>query len=96
MMDWQFFINAAIAAVFGVLGWFAKQMWLAVHQLKNDLKDLEVKLPDMYVRRDDFKSVIAEVKEDMKELRKDMKESFNKVDSTLNAIYRKLDNDKRD
>jgi len=38
----------------------------------------------VYVRRDDFKEAV-------KELKTDMKEGFNKVDSTLALLFKKLD-----
>lgn len=38
-----------------VLGWFARVLWTAVQELKNDLADIKEKLPIYYVRKDDFK-----------------------------------------
>jgi hypothetical protein len=38
-----------------VVGWFARVMWAAVQELKNDLADIKENLPIFYVRKDDFK-----------------------------------------
>lgn len=38
-----------------VLGWFARVLWQAVSELKDDLADLKEALPIYYVRKDDFR-----------------------------------------
>ena len=43
----------------GVAGWFARELWTAVQDLKNDLS----KLPLTYVARLDYKDDMREVKE---------------------------------
>ena len=43
----------------GVAGWFARELWTAVQDLKNDLS----KLPFTYVARLDYKDDMREVKE---------------------------------
>lgn len=47
----QYLLGVGIA----VLGWFARVLWSAVQQLKDDLADIKEKLPIYYVRKDDFK-----------------------------------------
>jgi tetrahydromethanopterin S-methyltransferase subunit G len=44
------------------------------------MKQIERDLPEVYVRRDDFK-----------ELKHDMKDGFNKIDSTLGLLFKKLE-----
>jgi hypothetical protein len=65
-------------------GWVLKIIWDAITSLKNDMRQIERDLPEVYVRRDDFKEAV-------KELKTDMKEGFNKVDSTLALLFKKLD-----
>lgn len=60
-MDWQFYINSALVAAATTVGWFAKQLWYAVNQLKTDLKMLEVKLPSEYVRKDDLSEILQRI-----------------------------------
>ena len=55
MID-QDIINLIIGAVLSVMGWFARQLWDAVQDLKSDMKQLEVDLPTHYVRKEDLES----------------------------------------
>jgi chaperonin cofactor prefoldin len=52
----QAIINLIIGAILSVLGWFARQLWDAVQDLKSDMKQLEVDLPTHYVRKEDLES----------------------------------------
>ena len=53
-MDFQDIVNVIIGSVLSVLGWFARQLWDAVQELKHDMKTLEVDLPTHYVRKEDL------------------------------------------
>jgi len=53
-MDDQGIINVIIGVVLSVLGWFARQLWDAVQDLKKDVKQIEVDLPTHYVRKEDL------------------------------------------
>ena len=55
-MNDQAIINLIIGAVLSVLGWFARQLWDAVQDLKSDMKQLEVDLPTYYVRKEDLEA----------------------------------------
>ena len=52
-------INLILSACMAVAGWFARELWTAVQDLKNDLS----KLPLVYVARQDYKDDMREVKE---------------------------------
>lgn len=47
---------------FTVLGWFARELWAAVKNLKEDLITLRNELQNQYVRRDDFKDFREELR----------------------------------
>lgn len=47
----QVVLSVGLAAV----GWFARVLWAAVSELKDDLAKLKEALPIYYVRKDDFK-----------------------------------------
>ena len=53
-MEDQQIINVIIGIVLSVLGWFARQLWDAVQDLKKDVKQIEVDLPTHYVRKEDL------------------------------------------
>ena len=55
-MDAQNLINIVGGTVLSVLGWFARQLWDAVQDLKRDVKAIEVDLPTFYVRKEDLES----------------------------------------
>ena len=61
-----------------------KVIWEAILELKKDVKQMDAKMHDDFVRREDFKDAIASVKVDVKD-------GFAKMDSTLNLIFEKLD-----
>jgi hypothetical protein len=62
-MNSQDLLNIAFGACSGVLGWFARELWSAVKDLKSDLAKLREELPRNYVIRDDYKDDIREIKE---------------------------------
>jgi cell division protein FtsB len=59
----QGLINAALSLAFGALGWFARELWAAVNELKSDLAKLREELPKDYISRDDYRGDIRELKE---------------------------------
>lgn len=54
-MDWQIIINVGGAAALSSLGWFARQIWDSVNQLKEDVKQIEIDLPSNYIKKDEIK-----------------------------------------
>jgi hypothetical protein len=53
-MDTQSLINLAGGAALTSLGWFAREVWGAVGELRRDLHQIEVELPTNYVQRIDL------------------------------------------
>lgn len=58
----QTIINIALAAFSSGLGWFARELWTAVKELKSDLAKLREELPKTYVTKDDWRTDMAEIK----------------------------------
>jgi len=83
MMD-QMIFNWAVAAAGALGGWILKVIWDAIVELKKDLQKMDTKMHEDFVRRDDFKDAVSEIKQDMKD-------GFNKMDSTLGLIFKKLE-----
>jgi F0F1-type ATP synthase membrane subunit b/b' len=86
----QTIINWLFAGFGAAVGWILKVVWDALADLKTDIRAIERDLPEVYVRKDDFKDAVREIKEEMREMRQDIKLSFNKVDDTLNVIFEKI------
>jgi len=59
----QEIFNILVPIVCGVLGWFCRELWTAVKDLKEDLTKLSVDLPKNYVARDDYRSDLKEIKD---------------------------------
>jgi hypothetical protein len=73
-MDWQTIINIGAGSLLAVLGWFARQLWDAVADLRKDVHKIEVELPSYYVKRDEFA-------DHMKEIRELCRAIFEKIDA---------------
>jgi len=53
-MDAQSLLNIASVVAIGSGGWFAREIWGAVKELRRDLHDLEVEMPKTYVSKFDL------------------------------------------
>ncbi len=84
-------LNWLFAGFGAAVGWILKVVWDAVTDLKQDVKQIERDLPEVYVRKDDFREAVREIRDTMKELRTDMKAGFDKVDTTLGVIFKRLE-----
>lgn len=63
-MDTQSIFNLAGGACVAAGGWFAREIWGAVKELRKDLHAIEIDLPKHYVQRDDLNKRMAHI-EDM-------------------------------
>ena len=78
VFDWMVGVGGA------VVGWMLKLIWEAIRDMRVEIKDLAKQMHEDFVRRDDFKEAIQEIKADMRE-------GFNKVDTTLGLLFKKLE-----
>ena len=53
-MNPQDIFNVLVPIVCAVLGWFCRELWTAVQELKNDVAKLREDLPSKYVSKEDF------------------------------------------
>lgn len=60
-METQTLINLAGGTALAACGWFARQIWEAVAELRRDVHALEVDLPKSYVRKDEFVAAMTRV-----------------------------------
>lgn len=84
-MDWQTIINFALGTLIGLIGWFAREIWDAIKELRGDLKQLDQKMHYDFVRRDDFRDA-------MQEHKRDMQDGFKEVKDLIGALFKRLDN----
>lgn len=76
-MDTQNLINIALGTIMAAIGWFARQIWEAVAELRRDVKEIEVAMPTHYVRRDEFAEAIRDLKQDLND---GFKRIYDKLD----------------
>lgn len=67
-MDLQTIINLALTSFSLVVGWFARELWAAVKELKSDLAKLREELPKQYLAKDDYRDDIREIKDMLSKL----------------------------
>ena len=80
-MDFQFIINLSGAAALGVMGWFARQLWDSVKELKNDVASIRLHMSENYVKKSEVDS-----------FRSDMDKRFDRIEMLLDKLYERLDN----
>ena len=73
-MEPQNLIDTILGIGFTVLGWFARELWSAVKDLKSDLSKLKEDLPKTYIARDDYR-------QDMSEIKSMLSKIFDKLDN---------------
>ena len=81
----QIVFNWAVAVAGFLGGWALKVIWDSILEVRKDLKTMDTKMHEDFVRRDDFREAVREIK-------MDMKEGFRSVNDTLGLIFKKLDN----
>jgi len=87
----QVVFNWAVAVAGFAGGWILKIIWDAIQELKKDLKVIDGKMHEDFVRRVDFKEAIKGVKDDMSELKQDMKDGFSKLEDMVGLVSKKID-----
>lgn len=60
-MDMQSLINLGLSAFMAALGWFARQIWDAVSELRKDLHKIEVDLPSNYVQKNEYTETMKRI-----------------------------------
>ena len=79
-MDWQNLINVGAGAGLGVIGWFARQLWDAVAELKMEISDLKLHVSDGYVKKYEIET-----------LKTDMDRRFDKLEVLISRLCDKMD-----
>ena len=64
----QLIINIVAGVLLSGLGWFGRQLWDAVRELRSDLHKLEVDLPKSYTTKDDFTTAMKKVSDGLQRI----------------------------
>jgi chaperonin cofactor prefoldin len=67
-MDMNLIINIVLGVALSVGGWFVRQMWDAVQNLKEDIQRIEVELPTNYVRKADLDARLDKIDDMLEKL----------------------------
>lgn len=62
-METQSLLNLLFSSAGLILGWFLRELWSAVKELKADLAKLREELPKEYVVKDDYRQDVKELKD---------------------------------
>jgi len=76
-MDWQQLFNIGAGAALGAIGWFARQLWDAVDELKKEIGDLRLHVSTNYMRTEDIQRMFNRIE--------------NQLDKILDKVDQKAD-----
>jgi hypothetical protein len=79
-MDWQTIINIGAGTLLTVGGWFARQLWDSVKELKTDLAGIRLHMSENYVKKSEVEG-----------FRSDMDRRFDRIEVLLDKLYEKMD-----
>ena len=67
-VDFQTLINLSAGGCLAVMGWFARELWTAVQELKKDLAKLREEIPKEYVPKDEYRSDVIRLHDKLDEV----------------------------
>ena len=79
-MDWQNLINIGAGSLLAIGGWFARQLWDSVKELKKDIADLRLHVAETYVKKSEVQT-----------LEEQMEKRFDKLEQMIARLYDKID-----
>jgi hypothetical protein len=79
-MDWQTIINIGAGGLLTIGGWFARQLWDSVKELKNDVSAIRLSMSENYVK-----------KSEVENFKFDMDKRFDRIEVLLDKLFEKLD-----
>lgn len=79
-MDWQNLFNIAGGAALAVVGWFARQLWDSVKELKSDIAVLRLHVSETYTKKSEVETLEAQ-----------MEKRFDRLEQMIARLYDKID-----
>lgn len=80
-MDFQLIVNIVVGLVVGVGGWFSRQLWDSVKELKDDLSGIKLHMSEHYVKKSEVEG-----------FRLDMDKRFDRIEHLFDKMFERLDN----
>ena len=80
-MDWQQIINLGGGTALAVMGWFARQLWDSVKDLREDISAIRLHVSENYVKKSEVEG-----------FRADMDKRFDRIELLLDRLFERLDN----
>ena len=80
-MDWQNVINVGVGLIFAIGGWFCRQLWDSVKELKNDIANIRLHVSESYVKKSEVDS-----------FKQDMDKRFDRIELLFDKMFERLDN----
>ena len=77
-MAFQDMLNLVGGIALTVIGWFARELWSAVKELKNDLSKLREELPKTYAPKDDVKEGFKEIRSILNDIYQELRNKADK------------------
>ena len=79
-MDWQIIINIGAGSLLTIGGWFCRQLWDSVKELKKEIADLRLHVSETYTKKSEVET-----------LRLDMEKRFDKLEQMITRLFDRLD-----
>jgi chaperonin cofactor prefoldin len=79
-MDWQNLINISAGSLLAIGGWFARQLWDSVKELKSDIATLRLHVSETYTKKSEVETLEAQ-----------MEKRFDRLEQMIARLYDKID-----
>lgn len=77
-MTFEQVFMVGLSVGFGVLGWFARELWSAVQKMKEDLNRLEVRIGGEFVRYDRLQDALKPILDGLSEIKRALEHKVDK------------------
>ena len=91
MGEYQSIINFLLGVGMAVGGWFARQVWDGMKELRSDIKSLEVSLPTVYVNKSEFQIYTQRQDAEQQKNHTEVMNKLDKIDGKFTRVYDKLE-----
>jgi len=89
--EYQEIINFLLGVGMAVFGWFARQVWEGMQELRGEIKSLEVSLPATYINRSEFQIYTQRQDAESRRQHTEVMSKLDSIDGKFNRVYDKLE-----